>query len=456
MPGLGRADSSKENRMLKPLTVHPANPRYFTDGSGKAIYLTGSHTWNNLQNNEVYPKVDFTEYLDFLQAYNHNFIRLWAWEQASWDPWAAGKVSVTPSPYQRTGPGDALDGKPRFDLAQFNQEYFDRLRARVSDAQERGIYVSVMLFQGWSVEMKGQVGNPWQGHPFNRANNINGIDGDLNGDGQGAEIHTLSVPEEITKLQESYVKKVIDTLNDLNNVLWEIGNELHTGSVEWNYHIIRFIHEYESGKPKQHPAGMTGAPIGNGDLFSSPADWISPTGKDGYNSDPPAADGSKVIISDVDHVWPREFQKWVWKSFTRGLNTAFMDLYGADKIGDQEIRDLKWVGDWMGETETVRKNMGYTLRYARRMDLTKMVPRNELSSTGYCLANPGTEYLIYQPESGQFTVNLEGFAEKKFSLEWLDPETGNTVPGEPVDGGSTVALNPPSGNTAVVYLVKVE
>ena len=31
-----------------PLRVNSANPRYFTDGSGKAIYLTGSHTWANL------------------------------------------------------------------------------------------------------------------------------------------------------------------------------------------------------------------------------------------------------------------------------------------------------------------------------------------------------------------------------------------------------------------------
>jgi hypothetical protein len=32
-----------------PLRVHPANPRYFADGSGKVIYLTESHTWYNLQ-----------------------------------------------------------------------------------------------------------------------------------------------------------------------------------------------------------------------------------------------------------------------------------------------------------------------------------------------------------------------------------------------------------------------
>jgi len=31
-----------------PLRVHPDNPRYFTDGSDRVIYLTGSHTWANL------------------------------------------------------------------------------------------------------------------------------------------------------------------------------------------------------------------------------------------------------------------------------------------------------------------------------------------------------------------------------------------------------------------------
>ena len=31
-----------------PLRKNPANGRYFTDGSGKAIYLSGSHTWANM------------------------------------------------------------------------------------------------------------------------------------------------------------------------------------------------------------------------------------------------------------------------------------------------------------------------------------------------------------------------------------------------------------------------
>jgi hypothetical protein len=32
-----------------PLKVLPANPRYFSDGSNRAVYLTGSHTWLNFR-----------------------------------------------------------------------------------------------------------------------------------------------------------------------------------------------------------------------------------------------------------------------------------------------------------------------------------------------------------------------------------------------------------------------
>ncbi len=31
------------------LQVLESNPRYFTDGSGKAVYLAGSHTWPNFK-----------------------------------------------------------------------------------------------------------------------------------------------------------------------------------------------------------------------------------------------------------------------------------------------------------------------------------------------------------------------------------------------------------------------
>ena len=121
-----------------PLRVDPQNPRYFTDGN-KALYLTGSHTWGNLQDAGTPsppPVFYYTAYLDFLQTHHHNFFRLWAWEQAVGAVWTTDGPWFDPMPYARPGPGTALDGKPKFDLTQFNQAYFDRLRARVIAARE--------------------------------------------------------------------------------------------------------------------------------------------------------------------------------------------------------------------------------------------------------------------------------------------------------------------------------
>ena len=77
-----------------------------------------------------------------------------------------------------------------------------------------------MLFEGWGIRFEP---NGWTGHPFNALNNINGINGDSNSDG-GLGIFRLINPG-VTRLQEAYVRKVIDTVNDLDNVLYEISNE---------------------------------------------------------------------------------------------------------------------------------------------------------------------------------------------------------------------------------------
>ena len=124
-----------------------------------------------------------------MQQLNHNFIRLWTWEPVTWNTKANRENKLhtsAPQPWARTGPGMALDGKPKFNLKKFNPAYFDRLRRRISAARDRGIYVSVMLFEGWAMQFSAGA---WEGHPFNKQNNINNIDGDQNKDGKGLEIH---------------------------------------------------------------------------------------------------------------------------------------------------------------------------------------------------------------------------------------------------------------------------
>jgi len=328
---------------MGPLAVYPQNPRYFQNtATNEVIYLTGSHTWANLVDigpSDPPPQFDFDKYIEWMASLNHNFMRMWTWELVTWDTKANGEGkhhTAAPQPYARTGPGNALDGKPRFDLLKYDPAYFERLAKRLAAARERGIYVSVMLFEGWGVQFSPGA---WEGHPFNPKNNINGIDGDTSGDGSGVGIHELG-DQTVTDIQQLYVRKVIDTVNGFDNVLYEISNENHPPSTQWQYHMIRFIKEYEKTKPYQHPVGMTFQYRGgtNQALFDSPADWISPNPDGGYRDDPPATDGRKVILSDTDHLWGLGgSQAWVWKSFTRGYNVLFMDPSTAESSANRSI-----------------------------------------------------------------------------------------------------------------------
>jgi hypothetical protein len=417
---------------MPPLRVHPGNPRYFQDGEGRAVYLAGSHHWDNLVDNDERPGgFDFEGYLSSLVSWGHNFIRLWAHE--------AWLVDLQPRPWLRTGPGLALDGRPRFDLTRFDPEYFARLRWRVLRAAERGpLYVSVMLFNGWSIHDKGE-GNPWGNHPFNRRNNVNGVDGDPDDRGDGTAVHSLRVPA-VTRLQELYVRQVVETVGDLDNVLWEISNESPGASREWQYFVIRFLKNLETSPDRQHPVGMTFAFPGgrNRDLLRSPADWISPGNRGGWRRSPPPADGAKVVAVDTDHLWGIGGDRaWVWKTFLRGHHTFYMD-----PLDDDPVR------------QAARQAMGDTVRWSRRLNLEACRPRVNLCSSGYALANeqPG-EVLAYLPR-GWGWIRL-GWLPGPLRLEWFDPVKGQSVDGGTMTGGGIRWLSAPWRGEAVVFLTRI-
>jgi hypothetical protein len=416
-----------------PLKIHPTNPRYFTDGtkspdgSVRAVYLTGSHTWNSLidmTREDASPKFDFDAYLDFLEKHHHNFIRLWAWDSTEWETKANGRLGkdfvhhVAPLPWARTGPGQALDGKPKFDLSRFDAAFFERLSTRTVAAQNRGIYVSVMLFEGWGL-MHGNQGRAsldgwaWRSHPFHPTNNVNEIGANVSKDGVRATLHSR-IDSRINDLQAAYIRQVVDTVSDLDNVLFEVINE--GGQREWDWWVVDIIRQHELTKPKRHPIGITGHGAERlASMLASPADWISPGRIDGYAENPPAWDGKKVSLLDTDHIWGVGGNAaWAWKSFLRGHNPLFMDPDDGSVLG------IPSESEW----EPLRHALGVTRQVAELTNLAELQPRDELASTGYCLANPGKEYLVYQGKSGEaFTVQLE---ERAYVGAWFNPVKDST------------------------------
>jgi hypothetical protein len=458
-----------------PLRLNTENPRYFTDNSGQSIYLTGSHTWANFQEAGLLPTdslFEWDKYLQMMKSNQHNFMKLWVWEQAKLGSWSKEPIAFSPMPYQQIN----QNGKIKYNLTKWNQPYFDRLRQRVKEAGEQGIYVSIMLFQGWSMKKeKIESGNPWLFHPFNPANNINGIGKQITDnkedDAEKGTLHSIKNGD-VLKQQEAYVQKVIETINDLDNVLFEIINE--GGTKDWQYHLINFIKNAEKKLPKQHPVGMSHAVavtplMWNQDLLESPADWIAPSNEPfswNYPNSAKTTDfqikiqpnaGKKVSILDTDHLWGcgGNYQ-WVWKAFLQGYCPIFMDSWQT--FPHPDTIQINWLGPCLVEREyapykLIRQNMGETLRYSKRIDLGKSFPSPELTSSGFCLTQPNERYISWTDAGAYLTINLRNTT-GSFEVEWFNPLTLETKNAAPVFGGDFVVLKPPFEADAVLFLKK--
>jgi len=437
----------------RPISLHADNPLWLDDGTGRALVLVGvNHGWEMADNGWVEEyTLDWSGWLDYLVAQNLNFVRLWRVEspqQTEADPTLA-----TPMPYVRTGPGRGADGALRFDLTHFDPAYFERMRSRVISAGERGIVVDVMLFERHSTWRPADAVFPSAAHPFAAANNVNDIDADQDGDGQVREYFWLPADggdPEVLGLQEAYVRRVIETLNDLDNVIFEVCNECTPDANAWQLHMLDVARAHMATLPQQHLVGFTGPgrPDDGGwpDFevqLDSPADFVSPRDAAAYRNNPPANDGRKVIFADSDHIDPfGRDDDWVWRSFLRGLHPQALERFPGTPDNPPRTSDER--------DRLVRQALGWVNRFSRLVDLASMRPRNALSSTRYVLASPGEDYLVYAPDGGQVTLDLSA-ASGSQDVTYLNVRA-NTTSEATVMGGASRRLTPTFSGPAVIWV----
>jgi len=475
-------------RCAKPQVMSPIdgplvaskNPNYFRDGRGNVLILNGSQTWNTLQDwgSGGSPEVlDFPAFVRFLTGHGHNFTLLWRVEMPKFCSLPVTQNSppdftVSPQPWLRTGPGKATDDGLKFDLTKFDQSYFDRLRARTEALREAGIYAGVYLFTGEFLNLFRCAND---GYPFTGANNVNGIDDGYTQGPKGTNSVTMTAPNAITRFQDAYVEKVIDTLNDLPNVLWIVSEEAPDDSTWWNSHQISHVRTYELQKRHQHPIGYAGlipnTKATDRTLYDSDADWVAP----GVRISPTRSCGvghpaCKVDVNDSDHsyweIWketPQQNRNYAWENFMAGNQVLFMDPYlvyyprqdrnlcGSPSNGICASVDERW--------ENFRSNLGYILKYSRRLNLARVTPQGSLSSTGKCLAQipaAGAEYLVYAPSGGSFTVDLTAMPKaRELAVEWFNPSTGAIIVKDSIRSGSSQRFTAPFSGDAVLYLVDI-
>ncbi len=131
-----------------------------------------------------------------------------------------------------------------------------------------------------------------------------------------------------------------------------------------------------------------------------------------------------------------------WEIFTAGgFSTAgFFHTFAPDKGGYNPDANMQQ-----------QMEMVYYMDFVDETEWWKMEPRDEITSAGYCLANPGSEYVIYNRAGGAINVNLADVTDA-IKVQWLNPRTGEYSEISTVNGGVSVSFTPPFSGDFVLHI----
>lgn len=423
------------------LALYPPQPGYFRDSSGKPIVLIGDYTWGTFSDVDY----DYKAMFDTLKANGLNFARVWVWWGCEEFPEPINRLHV--NPYLRTGPGNAHDGKPKYDLTKFNPAFFERLRAVCVAARERGIFLQLTLFDAWMIKHA----HLWQTHAYHRDNNIVGVDGDLRNTGTGADGQQgFCSPGNAKALeaQKAFIGKVVDAVNEFDNVFFEIANENYYNA-EWERQLCEFIHNYEKSKPKQHLVMPLDLPnhdcggIKTYDVGRLHANLLK------------ARSLKQPLIFDTDGIGNPDdatVRKAAWTAFVSGGHVSYLD--DSLQIGSEHKGDVK------GSRRVVlRQQLGYLATFSRQVRFYEMQPTTELVKAGNAFAFAWVnEIVAYLPNGGGVTLDLSN-VKGVLTARWFNPRTGKFHEGAgvsaipfKVEGGGRRDFTAPDDNDWALYM----
>jgi hypothetical protein len=231
-----------------PLSLHPDNPHYFLFRGEPMVLIGSTEHYGAVLNLDF----DYVPYLDELASKGLNITRTFSGIYL--EPQGAfgiAKNTLAPGPgklicpWTRSNEPGYPGGGNKFDLTQWDEAYFTRLKDFITEAGKRNIVVELDLFSNFYDTLQ------WKLSPVYYANNINGLKPLLD----QKEVLSLRHPE-ILIIQETMVRKIIAELNGFDNLYYEVCNEPYFGDLEaldaWEEHMTDVIAEAEEDLPNRH------------------------------------------------------------------------------------------------------------------------------------------------------------------------------------------------------------
>jgi hypothetical protein len=412
-----------ENELQNEIRLYSKNPWYW-EYKGEPIMLIGASDRDNLWQwtGEV-----LTDQLDRMKAAGGNYVRNTMSDRDKGDTYAAKLLP---------------NGK--YDLSQWNEEYWYKLRFFLDETQNREIISQITLWDWF--DLAGFTGG-FGRHPLNPENNINWEPGTITDawDYYGGSL--MKNNQKVLDYQRRFIEKLISITAQYGNVLYNIGNESGLGP-EWDNYWATFIKEAAKKQGREiYVTTMLFAPESSvrrvmkyRDIYSfaevsqNNQDALGPVGKKHWEN---LLFWRKMIALSDEGPMPVNNEKVYGQGI--GNNTAagtekeaverfWRNVFGGAASTRFHRPGLRDDGTWgwgIGLSDRAEQTLRAVSMFLAEFDIFNAEPYEAFSTVGnsvdsYCMANIGKEYAVYFP-GGRATVHLDPWIEiKKVSVKWLD------------------------------------
>lgn len=426
---------------------YDGNPFYW-QYRGKPVLLLGGSVEDNL-----FQIPGLVRELDTLKECGGNYVRCTMSSRDEGNVW----------PFARMKNG-------KYDLQNWNPEYWKRFATFLRETHDRRIVVQVEVWATFDFYRE-----PWLANPFNPANNVT-YTAQSSGLPVKVESHPVetgndffrSVPgvknlKTVLGYQEEFVRKMLSGTLDYDHVLYCIDNETSVGP-QWSEYWAEFIRSAARGEGKSvevtemwdpwdlshpmhantldHPETYSFIEVSQNNHQSGQTHYANALAHRNRAAVRPrpltsvkiyGADGGRFGSS-------RDGIERFWRNVFAGLSAA---RFHRPDSG-------------IGLSAAAQRQIKSARRVTGSFDLFACEPRNDLignpkDDLAYCLADPGTVYAVYFPAGGSVTLDARGTG-RQAEVEWFDINAGGAAPPKTVKGAGPVKLKPPSDKPFVALV----
>ncbi len=392
-------------------------------------------------------------------------------------------------------PGDNYNETDIYDLNQWDEEWENRLDLFLRLAYDRGIIVSLELFDRFDLflseaqtdgrNFRGNRNTGWMHHPWNPERNNNytvtssglpggsiddmGYDHELYYCVPALEDHEKSPEPIVLETLQKYVDKVLSYTLEYENIIYIIENESYQ-PLEFGRYWVDYVREKAARKNKKiYVTNMIGQPEHDDErqqyIRRDQAFDFYDFSQNNHVSGQEHYDNIIAVRADI----ARQTQKGI-----KPVN--FVKIYGSAQQGTlQEAKERFWRSIFAGAASVRFHRPGYgayhwgiglnadaqsQIRSARmladEMNIFRSEPDNSLlnersDNEAYCLAEPGRQYAVYFTDGGTVHLNMNGFS-GEFIMRWLDIDQSIWIETTTISGGVSKVLTPPSSGQWVALI----